>query len=61
MKKYEVDIYFERESFNGYSYIDHVIFNIESRNLKYAESKATKKFYKEYRGFCIRNCIIKEK
>lgn len=62
MKKYtvDVDITFDRESFNGYDYEEYRNWNVEARNIKSAENKAKKKFRKDYKGFCIKRCIIKE-
>ncbi len=60
MKKYLIEIIFDRESFNGFDYEERRNFNVEARNSKSAENKATKKFHKDYKVFCIKRCIIKE-
>jgi len=60
MKKYFIEITFDRESYNGFDYEEHRNWNVEARNEKSAENKATKKFHKDYKGFCVKRCIIKE-
>jgi hypothetical protein len=58
MKKYKVEIIYERESFNGYSYTQTDTYVLDARDSKSAINKAKKKF-KTWYG-TIRNCICTE-